>query len=260
MNSVPSIASAQPPRVWRFWGTLLWSIALYVALQLAQTAVLAVAMIGKLEASLDLQSAGLAALLLMSNGVVVSAMAIAAVPAVLLVLWLALRIARQSFADYLALAAPRRGEMITGMIAILIFLVAWDGLSCLFGIPLSPPFVRDVYVTSRDSHALVLLLVGLCVAAPVSEELAVRGFMYRGWSQTRLGPWGAIVLSAAAWSVIHVQYTWYFIAQVFILGLMLGYFRYRSGSTLLTVLLHAAVNAVAVVEAALVIHFGSAAG
>ena len=37
--------------------------------------------------------------------------------------------------------------------------------------------------------------------------------------------------------------------QIFILGLLLGYFRHRSGSTVLTVLLHGMVNAVAMIEA-----------
>jgi hypothetical protein len=39
-----------------------------------------------------------------------------------------------------------------------------------------------------------------------------------------------------------VQYDWFFLAQVFGLGLLFGWLRWRSGSTLLTIMLHMFVN------------------
>jgi membrane protease YdiL (CAAX protease family) len=53
-----------------------------------------------------------------------------------------------------------------------------------------------------------------------------------------------------AWALLHAQYEWYFVAQIFVLGLFFGWLRWRSGSTLLTFLAHATINALAIAEAA----------
>jgi membrane protease YdiL (CAAX protease family) len=50
---------------------------------------------------------------------------------------------------------------------------------------------------------------------------------------------------------MHTQYELFFLTQIFVLGLLLGWIRWRSGSTLLTIMLHALVNAGAFAQAAL---------
>ena len=52
----------------------------------------------------------------------------------------------------------------------------------------------------------------------------------------------AIALTALLWAVIHVQYDLYVIAQVFVCGLVFGWLRWATGSTILTMLLHGLVN------------------
>ena len=74
------------------------------------------------------------------------------------------------------------------------------------------------------------------------EEFVVRGFMFRGWSQSFLGPIGAIVLTSAVWAMTHTQYDWFGDFEIFVTGLALCYVRWRSGSTWLTVMVHSAVN------------------
>ena len=74
------------------------------------------------------------------------------------------------------------------------------------------------------------------------------GFLYRGWSETFLGPAGAIILSSIVWTGLHLQYDWYFFGEVFSIGLWLGYLRYRSGSIWLTIVLHGLNNLGAVVQ------------
>jgi len=102
--------------------------------------------------------------------------------------------------------------------------------------------------TARAGGALWLLVVAFCVAAPITEELFARGFLYRGWSESFLGPFGAIILSSLVWTGLHLQYNWYFLGEVFSIGLLLGYLRYRSGSTWLTIILHGLNNLGAVVQ------------
>ena len=93
----------------------------------------------------------------------------------------------------------------------------------------------------------------LKAAAPVAEEFLVRGFLLRGWSQSFLAPTGAVVLSSAAWAAVHTQYNWFYMSEIFALGILLGVLRLRNGSTWLTVILHAANNAVAVAVAAVAV-------
>jgi membrane protease YdiL (CAAX protease family) len=41
---------------------------------------------------------------------------------------------------------------------------------------------------------------------------------------------------------LHTQYNWFFLVQTFLIGLIFGYWRYRAGSTWLTVIMHGAWN------------------
>jgi hypothetical protein len=89
---------------------------------------------------------------------------------------------------------------------------------------------------------LIVWFIGTCIAAPIVEELAFRGFIFRGWSQSFLGPVGTIFLTSAMWAMQHVQYDWYSRFCLFITGLALGHFRARTDSTWLPVIAHSAMN------------------
>jgi uncharacterized protein len=82
----------------------------------------------------------------------------------------------------------------------------------------------------------------------VSAASFTRGFLYRGWSESFLGPVGAILLSSMVWTVLHLQYDWFFFGEVFSIGLLLGYMRYRSNSLWLTIFLHGLNNLAATVQ------------
>lgn len=176
--------------------------------------------------------------------------AILACPVMLALLWAATRIARQPFSDYLALHWPSRREIVSGLLvtSVLLLLVTLAGY--LTGERVSD-FVLNEYRSAKGSWWLVVLLISLCVTAPLTEELVVRGFLFRGWSQSFLGPTGAIVLTSAVWTVLHTQYDHFYHLVIFASGLLLGYFRYRSGSTWLTVIMHSAINLASIVELAL---------
>jgi membrane protease YdiL (CAAX protease family) len=100
---------------------------------------------------------------------------------------------------------------------------------------------------------LWLLLIANCLVAPVSEDFAMRGFLFRGWSKSFLGPIGAILPTSAVWTLLHTQYSWVFLAQTFLVGLIFGYWRYRAGSTWLTVIMHGAWNTAVMAQIALMV-------
>ena len=86
------------------------------------------------------------------------------------------------------------------------------------------------------------------MVAPIGEETLFRGFLFRGWQRAPGDAWLAIIATALLWALIHLQYDLYFIAQVFAMGLVLGWLRWVTGSTVLTMLLHGLTNGEAMLE------------
>ena len=93
------------------------------------------------------------------------------------------------------------------------------------------------------SDPLILGVITTILVAPILEEFIFRGFLF---SQLKisLGNWAAISLSSLAWSLMHFQYEVKILAVLFVLGLFLGFFRWKYNSLFLVIILHAANNLV----------------
>jgi uncharacterized protein len=238
-----SIAVPRPPRIWKFWGTALWGLFVFAAMFVGQIAVVAWFVLQQ-DGPIDLA----AATHVLGSGLTISLSVIMGLPAVLAALWLAIRLSRTPFADYLALRGTTWTNLLIGIGALAVLVLGWDQLSRATGHDATPGFMMDVLKSARADGVLWLLVIAFCVAAPVTEELFARGFLYRGWSESFLGPVGAILLSSAVWTALHLQYDWYFFGEVFSIGLLLGYLRYRFHSIWLTIILHGLNNLAAVVQ------------
>jgi uncharacterized protein len=241
----PVIPSQRPPRIWKFWGTAAWGLFTFAAMFIGQITVVAWFLLRE-EGPIDRA----ALIRVASNGFVISFSVILELPAVLAALWLAIRLSRTPFADYLALRWTSWTNVLIGVVAFLVLILGWEGLSLVIGHDSSPGFMTDILKSARSDGGLWLLVIAFAVAAPLSEELLVRGFLYRGWSETFLRPVGAILLSSLVWTAMHLQYDldWFPFFEVFSIGLLLGYLRYRSHSIWLTVILHGLNNLAAVVQ------------
>lgn len=241
-----AVLPARAPR-WGFWGTTVWAIVLLLAFILGQTAV-AVGLVMWQGGGADL----MAAEKLLMRGDALALAAFGTFPPCFLVVWWAVRWARRSLTEYLALVRPSRRDVLVGVAATVFFAIAVDVVTWLTGRNLVPPAVVEMYVTSRDSGTLIYLLLGIVIAAPLTEEMIFRGFLFRGWSQTRFGAVLATLLTAPVWASLHMQYDWFFMGHIVVIGLMLGWLRARSGSLLLTMGLHALLNAWAMLEVAVI--------
>ncbi|MGE5159713.1 MAG: lysostaphin resistance A-like protein [Gemmatimonas sp.] len=243
-NAAAIVEAPRERRVFGFWGTLLWGCFVFAAMFVGQITVVGYVVLQK-DAGISLKEAIQAAA---GNGTTIAMSVIMGLPAVAAALWLAIRFTSTPFADYLALRRTSWKNLLIGVIGLVALLAGWEVMSDLLGHESSPGFMSDVVTSTHGDGAFLLLIFAFCVAAPVSEELFARGFLYRGWSETALGPIGAIVLSSIVWTSLHLQYGPYFFAEVFTLGLWFGYLRYRSGSTWLTIVLHGLNNLGAVVQ------------
>ena len=243
-NPPPIAAPAErPPGAWQFWGTTLWGLFIFAAVFLGQIAVIVFLVVwrgGPFEMA--------TAIHVVSSGLTISLSVLLGFPAVLLALWIAIRPTRIPFADYLALRWPSWRNFLIGAVALAVLVGGWDLLSRALGREISPGFMSEVLKSAQADGALWLLVLAFCVAAPMWEEFFARGFLYRGWSETSLGVPGAIALSSLAWTALHLQYDWFFFTEIFSIGVLFGYLRYRTNSTWLTVVLHGLNNLAATIQ------------
>jgi membrane protease YdiL (CAAX protease family) len=248
----PVARPAQPDgrNPWGFWATCFWTVAALLAWLATQFAV-AVALMTWFDVSDDLSVTEVEGFV--SHALTVSLVSIAAVPAELAVIWLAVRLARWGFADYLALHWPDRRHLLLGLGCLAVLLPLADLSSWLMGQPIVPDFVQNLYRTARDAGTIWLLAIALVGTAPLAEELVFRGFMFRGLAASRMGVAGAILIPSAVWTVMHIQYSAFHLVHIFIIGLLLGWLRWRAGSTTLTLILHAVINLAALIQVAFIV-------
>ncbi len=148
---------------------------------------------------------------------------------------------------YLGFNFPDIKVFIKWLLLIAVMAAVFDGLMVLFDKPRIPNFIIESY---GSVGFLPLFWFAIVVAAPFFEEVLFRGFIYAGLANSRLGVWGAIVVTSLAWSVIHLQYDAFLIMLIFIAGLVLGYARYKTRSLTICIAMHMLFNLIALIEVA----------
>jgi membrane protease YdiL (CAAX protease family) len=128
---------------------------------------------------------------------------------------------------------------IAGLSVILygIFAVIEHFYGIYFDVQMPEAFIQFILSTPTW-----LALLSMVVAAPIMEEFIFRGFLFSQLRNTRLGGWGAIITTSFLWTVIHFQYETMILYVLFILGIFLGYLRYKYNSLYLVIGIHALNN------------------
>jgi len=153
-----------------------------------------------------------------------------------------------SISQYLGLKRIT-GKQVLAVLGIMAgFIILSDGLGIFINREASNDFVVNIYTTSVWP---LLLWVSLIIFAPIFEEAFFRGFLFEGFRQSRLGPIGAVLLTAFAWALLHIQYDLFNIATIFIMGILLGVVRIKTGSLWSTIIMHGFNNMVALIVIAL---------
>jgi membrane protease YdiL (CAAX protease family) len=231
-NSNPPAAAVRSPRTWDFMETTFVALIAYAVLVL--TVDHSVDVILSMQKGVEKLTPAQYEQLAM-QGRWSGAALIIACPATLAVLWIGTRRAGRQFSEYLALNWPSRNELLSALAAMAVILFIQLSLW-----PAGPS--ADPILTVRGAAGLLTLLIGGCIAAPIMEEFLFRGFIFRGWSESFLGPLGAIVLSSVIWGLYHTQYDWLVRLWIGICGGVLCTIRWRTNSTWLTVIAHSAIN------------------
>jgi len=147
--------------------------------------------------------------------------------------------------EYLGFVLPTKAQALWWFLAVAVFCLLSDLTSLLLGQPIIPEFMLKTYSSMKDPWPLWLALM---VGAPLLEEMFFRGFLINGLADSWVRWQGAVIISSLAWALIHVQYDIYGITTVFVLGLVLGTARVKTGSTILTMVLHSLINLIATLQ------------
>ena len=242
-GSEPLAAQSQssPPQTWGYFATFGWALLAHVVASILTIGVLYLWDPATIPVDLDFSA-------LMKDAQYVSLTTVIANIVQVSVLIAAVWIVGWRAQDYLAMNWPPRQEVGVALVSIAVLLPLLDGMAYALGQPIIPAFVVDLYRGAQSAGSLPLLWLAIVVAAPIAEEIIFRGFIFRGWVQPTQRPMIGILVVSLLFAVIHIQYNWFGILQVFLIGLLLTWTRWRSGSALLTMVMHVIANFYAMLQ------------
>lgn len=154
--------------------------------------------------------------------------------------------------EVLALGPVETGwrPYVRSLLELLAIVAVFDTLAFLIK---PEPLMGDIkpFVAMVRSDLWWLAVIAVGVGAPLSEELLFRGFLQSALARTRIGFAGASVVTTAAWTALHANYSVLGVAQVAVIGLYLCWVLWRTGSLRVTIFCHAAYNTLMIMLLAL---------
>jgi uncharacterized protein len=229
-----------------YLATFGWAFAAFIIAQIAALAVLVWWAHGDLEVVRQ-----------PFDGALVTISVLVINPVMVAILVMAVRLKGADPITYLALVSPRLRSVAAGVAGIVIIIGVTDLLLFASGRALVSPFQEVSYSSAAAEGWLPLLWFATVIVAPAGEEITFRGYLFRGFVRSERSAWPAIVVIALLWAAPHLQYDLVGISEIFLVGLFLGWVRWRSGSTLLTFALHALFNLEGMIETMLQVKYFS---
>ena len=163
-------------RIWGYWATLGWTLLAFFVGQFVALVALVWWRVGELSTVLDVPF----------DGIAVALFILVANPITIAILVLAVRLARASEVEYLALVVPQTSYLRLGIIGLVILIAGSDALLYFTAQPLVTPFQLQSYTTATAEGWLAPFLIAAVIVAPASEEI-----IFRGISVSRLGAFGS---------------------------------------------------------------------
>lgn len=163
----------------------------------------------------------------------------------LLVIVAAVRLRRWPVAEYLGWRRPRVQDVLFGCAVVLVFSLAENGLAYLAtGHAFDVAGYRAAVAAGTSPFWYVFQWWPAIFCAPIVEESAIRGFMWRG-IEARAGRLAAFLITSLYFAGMHYRY---FFANgtiypgtfgiYLVSGMAFGWLRWRSGNTTATIIPH----------------------
>jgi len=233
---------------WRFWGTFLWSVLIFILLCISQLLVTIIQI--KLSSQVIYSRFQVEAALQFAtdNGNAVAYSIFASTIVVCSLIGGIIKLKRgATLKDYLCLYEIPAQTTALWFGITSIYVLGSSAIQYLLGRPIIPRWSFDVYTSAQP---VWMLWVAVVIAAPLSEEMFIRGFMFRGLQSSFLGLPGTIVITSVLWAVLHIQYDFYVVVDIGCFGILLATARQMTGSLLVPLYLHSFINFCATVQVA----------
>ena len=117
--------------------------------------------------------------------------------------------------------------------------------SCGYSQNFDPEFISELFSTSNNPP---LFWFAFILMIPLFHEFLFRGFLFAGWSRSKLGVTGTILLTSILWALIHLSYGFYHIATLFVFGIFLGLARHRTQSLIVPIAIHCLMNLITTIQ------------
>jgi uncharacterized protein len=249
----PQIPNGPPPapKPWGGWATLGLGAAVLAVYFIVQSGV---ALVFAFWRIIDNPDQDILQLIekLVSDGLLISiATVLSAIFGVAMIVLFISKRRGFGLSQYLNLQAlPRKTWLI--LLGLFAGLLAISVLASLLWSQIEDPgFTAEAYNTSRWPAFFGIAVV---IFAPFFEEIYFRGFLFKGLRDSALGVRGTIALTSFLWALLHVQYNYYGMAQIFLLGIVFGLVRWKTDSLHGSLLLHCLWNLAAFISAAVAVN------
>lgn len=170
------------------------------------------------------------------------------------VIWLFLRFGRFDWRATLSLHPCRRLGLYLWAAVTVLALNIWVSQLLTYVMQAAPWLVSQSVINMArvaafsEPGAYALLALAITLGPAVSEELAFRGFILRGFL-SRFHPAWAILFTALLFAILHIEPLQ--VIAVFPFGLLAGYLVVRTNSIYPAMLMHACIDLASTVEGAL---------
>lgn len=233
-------------KYWGFWATVLLSILVFIVFSVVQSigiiSYLYLANPNSVTALAGPDASFAATQFLQQDLLNGDAIAVGEIPAaiigVLLIIWFASMRKPLTVDEYLDLNLPSLKSFLGFLGLMILFMVLMESVNYFWERP-TPEFMLKVYANTQN---LPLFWIAVSVAAPFFEEFLFRGFMLEGIARSRIGLTGAVIITSAIWAVIHMQYGWFEIIAIFLIGILLCVAKIKSKSLYLPIAMHMLMN------------------
>lgn len=111
----------------------------------------------------------------------------------------------------------------------------------------APKYVVDLngVLKPESLSGFLLLFIAVVIIAPLGEELLFRGFFQKILEDNWKDVTRAVLVTAVIFSFIHMNPFWF--AQIYILGILLGFLAWKTNSIIPSLILHSLNNLIALV-------------
>lgn len=149
--------------------------------------------------------------------------------------------------DFLALKSINKTTLTKVLLAGFGYYLFGLVASYVFSID-TPQFMLDLKSQTNSTFDMLMLVLGVCIVAPIIEEIIFRGLAYSRLIRSRAGITGTIIITSLVFTIIHTQYDTIVLLILLPSAFLLGYVRYRTGNLAYCIALHMQLNVLSTIE------------